>query len=555
MKKLLLALALLSSGAWAQNVPNHAIPIGRGPGVVGWGTIACAAYSAITQSSTSTDPICTAMSGNASKVATVTGSLTNGHCLEADAFGNIVDLGAPCGTGSGSVTQVTNSDGSLTFSPNTGNVVGSIASNHNIGIVATKAALAASATTAFPNGVWRTDFSTGLGAPPLLYLPSASACSITGGDGGSQVPSSDSKCWIAQFQTYGRDVREWGADPTGASDSTTAIQSAINSLPSTGGTILLSCGIYSISSTLNVGNGTTSAVSTTSGVVLQGAGARGISIGVFSGYTVLPCVDVKWNGSATNMLSINGPLHGWGLHNLTLDCRSSATVGLRIISASWGDVSNLSVQNCTGYGIYSGTNSLTGYTGVADSSSLLNRYSNIYVLVAATAAAQGITLTGNSTDGTSDTDYNTWDSVYVEMPTSTAGLGFVLASCDSNTLINIKVLIQNSGDTGFLFDYANGASTDFPASNVILGVDVSGSAGTQFNNDGTPASLTTNQNYIFGLIETNGSTAPSLANLAVYGSHQIILSPGGNNAAVSGVTCSGTPTSSFASYNGIVTHC
>ncbi len=45
------------------------------------------------------------LSGNTTKFITVTGSLTNGNCIAADASGNAIDNGSPCGSGgSGTVT-------------------------------------------------------------------------------------------------------------------------------------------------------------------------------------------------------------------------------------------------------------------------------------------------------------------------------------------------------------------------------------------------------------------------------------------------------------------
>lgn len=72
--------------------------------------------------------------------------------------------------------------------------------------------------------VLRQDFSLGFGASPLFYKASASACSLNGGlgDDGSQVKSSDNKCWIAQFPASGIDVRAFGADPTCTNDAAPA---------------------------------------------------------------------------------------------------------------------------------------------------------------------------------------------------------------------------------------------------------------------------------------------------------------------------------------------
>jgi hypothetical protein len=113
---------------------------------------------------------------------------------------------------------------------------GGILPSGNIQTVGSEVVLAACATTSFPNGVWRLDFSAGLGAPPLFYVPSVGACSLNAGagDGGSQVPSSNGKCWLAKFGQEA-DIRQWGADPTGTADSSAAFNSALTSMASTGG--------------------------------------------------------------------------------------------------------------------------------------------------------------------------------------------------------------------------------------------------------------------------------------------------------------------------------
>lgn len=77
--------------------------------------------------------------------------------------------------------------------------------------VATTAALQLAKTTSFPNGVWRDDYSAGFGAPPLFFKPGTVACTLNSGvgDGASQVPSADGKCWLGQLKAP-YDARWWG---------------------------------------------------------------------------------------------------------------------------------------------------------------------------------------------------------------------------------------------------------------------------------------------------------------------------------------------------------
>ena len=51
------------------------------------------------------------LSGNSTKLGTVSGSLTSGHCLQADSNQNIVDAGASCGTSGGGGSGTVNNSG------------------------------------------------------------------------------------------------------------------------------------------------------------------------------------------------------------------------------------------------------------------------------------------------------------------------------------------------------------------------------------------------------------------------------------------------------------
>src|SRR5262249_20783883 len=78
------------------------------------------------------------------------------------------------------------------------------------------------------NGVWRDDFASGNGAPPLFYRPNSTSCTINSGagDDGSQVPAAGGGCWNATFERD-IDIREFGADSTGTNDSVPAVNAAL----------------------------------------------------------------------------------------------------------------------------------------------------------------------------------------------------------------------------------------------------------------------------------------------------------------------------------------
>lgn len=72
-----------------------------------------------------------ALAGSGTGITTGPITTTSGDCVEfSGTAGQIADNGSPCGSGSGAVTSVTNSDGTLTISPTTGAVVASLALAH-----------------------------------------------------------------------------------------------------------------------------------------------------------------------------------------------------------------------------------------------------------------------------------------------------------------------------------------------------------------------------------------------------------------------------------------
>jgi hypothetical protein len=96
------------------------------------------------------------------------------------------------------------------------------------GRVADNATLAAAATSAFPAGVWRDDYASGNGAPPLFFTAQTGTCAANSmaDDGGSCVDGAGGNSWKARHGASGYDVRQWGAKCDGATNDTTAIQAA-----------------------------------------------------------------------------------------------------------------------------------------------------------------------------------------------------------------------------------------------------------------------------------------------------------------------------------------
>jgi hypothetical protein len=78
--------------------------------------------------------------------------------------------------------------------------------------------------------ITRLGYATNGDSPALIFTPSGLACSLNGGsgDGGSQVPTSDGKCWLAQFVGTA-DASQFGASPSAsASANAAALQNWLN---------------------------------------------------------------------------------------------------------------------------------------------------------------------------------------------------------------------------------------------------------------------------------------------------------------------------------------
>lgn len=133
---------------------------------------------------------------------------------------------------------------------------------------------------------------------------------------------------------------------TSGGDITTCLQNAINALPATGGRCVSLPGLppgvasWSISSTINIGNGSAGTPSTTNGVCLRGAGAAGFfgSQGTY----------IAWTGPANGtMISVNGPYNNLQLYDLNLNANNSAGRIFAFNSIRFSTLHNLFLTACT----------------------------------------------------------------------------------------------------------------------------------------------------------------------------------------------------------------
>jgi hypothetical protein len=279
-------------------------------------------------------------------------------------------------------------------------------------------------------------------------------------------------------------VLDFGADPTGSTDSTTAIQNAIDYAQSkNGGIILFPWGTYKISSQINI---------TKSNVMLQGYGANGIHDG---GTGASPATTIVWYGGvyAGSMFSFytvqsasNAKINGVGLSNMYLDCSGTCSGGINIISINNGRFDHINILHPTYAGVVI-TNYLAGQLA-EPADSQLNIFSNITVRcldLPACINGNGFILASNA-PGTAggNTSFNTFLYCQGQFIDGTA---FLLTDADNNNLISCRAFIsgtgkgidvQGYGDSNYFYNFSCGGS---PSKIFIRGI-ASGFAVDSTNN-------------------------------------------------------------------------
>lgn len=295
-------------------------------------------------------------------------------------------------------------------------------------------------------------------------------------------------------------------DPTGASDSTSALQAAL----SAGGTILVSPGTYKLNTVL-MGNGASGTAS-----IIKPTRLIGLGSGQFPQYgNPGPDVTFKFNGSSGGtMMQVAGPLQYWGIEGIAFDGNGLAGTILQVISSQFGYTRDLSFKGWTGIA-YEETCWATRPGGWGNINSMHNRHVGHIYDMPSVANAIGQLLTGNS--GVNDnTCYDEFDNMIFQNPAA-AGVAIndlYLQFCDSNQFKNYHFVGGDIHVNIMVFDYSS-ISNRFPTNNFFFGIDPSGSLSppNRAVNIGSPiAGL--KPNMILGLDEANGAT---LANMSVPG--------------------------------------
>jgi pectate lyase-like protein len=306
----------------------------------------------------------------------------------------------------------------------------------------------------------------------------------------------------------GLSVASYGATGNGIVDDTKSIQDTINALPASGGTVCFPNGTYKISSTLTLGNGSSSAASRTHGIYLLGAAPPPNSY--LSGFPTDGPVKLVWAGtgpgSATGMVEVRGPLQGWGIKNVYFDGGGIARRAIQLYSAQYGDSANVSIQNMStssqSFGVFSGV-VRSKPAGFANVDSLHNSWRNLVVSVGSAASSAGIVLTGNSD---ANTDYNLFRNVFITSPGNKAATGVYLQATDSDLFSLVHFAGFVGTDTPIVYDFT--VYGGWPVDVTFHHIDFGGSRSVAVS--GTPAAGVVNHIYDIGT--TNGQPAnPALS--------------------------------------------
>jgi len=313
----------------------------------------------------------------------------------------------------------------------------------------------------------------------------------------------------------------------GVTDDAAAINAAITaaSVSTVSKIVYIPDRTCKVNSNVNLGNGTSSTASTYQGVIIRGLGNPNTAP-IFPGFVATNGPKLLWGGSgAGGVIAVNGPIQGWAVENLYIDCASTAaSVGLNVISAMNGEVKNISFINCFRGRI---SQTVAPFGSFTNTNSQHNKYYNITYQVPSIAGATGALVTGITS---ADTDYETNIGADIFLPTSVVSVcGVTLQGTESGTWVGVHHYGGNASATSWCLDYSVN-SGGWPASTTIVNPDpFQSGGGAQWANVGTPGAAA-KPNYIVSLGQTNSATCPNITNLFCLESNRILFSPGGNTA-------------------------
>lgn len=257
------------------------------------------------------------------------------------------------------------------------------------------------------NFTGRANTALALAADPANCVNAGEKPSGVAADGSAQG------CSVPTVSGNGLDIYNVKSAPynavgDGSNDDTAEIQAAINACQDStrGGVIYFPPGIYAISSGLTHGNGssTGAGVASTKAVCsFEGAGAGDDAIS--SGSANVTVSAIKWTasnpGSLTYMLTIDGPMFGWGMRHLKLWANSNSNVvGLDARQINYFTMEDVSIVE-TGGGTSGGAFAMKIWPQKTfDHFACYGTMTNVRIRPYTNSVGSGLWVGGNSSVGT-----------------------------------------------------------------------------------------------------------------------------------------------------------
>lgn len=316
--------------------------------------------------------------------------------------------------------------------------------------------------------------------------------------------------YSSSWKNLGKDVYDvvlFGADPTGTNDSLSAFNAARDAAKnSRGGIIFIPPGVYKLSNTFQIGDGTSTSISTYHGLRIVGSGSTRLTSTSFSDSTRL-----VWGGSAGGtVIKIAGPIGGCGIEDLLISCdngANDAATGIQVVHAEGTIIRNVQILYNTGIAVdidafdttvFGGVNVYnTGNTGLVE---------NLFINTT-TNGASGVRLGANGNIAQWLFLGGRW-----RLDSTTGSSGLTLSFADHNTFLGTTIVAE----VGLRLKPTS-AHPEYPHNNFINGCSIGGSTGSNAvvidNSVATWAPQSTIGMPFWGFPTADGASIPTDARL------------------------------------------
>jgi hypothetical protein len=239
-------------------------------------------------------------------------------------------------------------------------------------------------------------------------------------------------------------VKDFGAVGDGSTNDAAAIQSAIDSaFTNKYAEVRFDALEYAIGSTIIVGSGDATHISTKNGLTLVGTGRPFLRLKDGSNPGKASGTRFKWTGAASGtMVEISGPCFGNSIKNIALNCNDLAGNGLVLSSSQRGIFEGITVSDFTSNGVVLQVRTAETIAGVAEAISCAD---NTFRQLQVDANDAGSGTTCIALSGYTGSASNGWDSVRNEfydtylIVNKAGGTGVYCTFCDQNTFFNLQM--------------------------------------------------------------------------------------------------------------------